>query len=183
MAKNNILQFNFTIDKNFKNFLRKPVNEGEIKRLAVDIDKVMFGKEGELAKMIENQAWKPLSAEWKKFKETHLGKTVPSNPPPNKCISTDIWIYTGKTKKVAETLGNKGYKKMTINPKNFLAKRGAFYTAEFPALKYVQYPNATRPLFVWTDSAKEKINQALQVFINRIATKFNNNGTFKGGVA
>ena len=102
MAKNNILTFNFTIDKNFKAFLRKPVNEGEVKRFANDIDKVMFGKEGELSKMIENQAWKPLSAEWRKYKEEHIGQKVRSFPPPNKCISSDIWVYTGKTKKEGE---------------------------------------------------------------------------------
>lgn len=177
-----ILRIDFTVKERDLPKFEELVTPTSATPLIERIDRILFGKKGTFAESIKaggrgTGAWKPLSYdyfEWKKKMKASGFPVYPYETPPNKVISTDIWIRTGKMLQFTQTVGTAGFKRVKMYPENIL-KGKPFYEVyvDDKSIPYWEYPNASRKLFEFTpedqDAAQAVFTEWMQgLFVEAI---------------
>lgn len=184
-----LIDVKFEIPVQMERKLRKGITRKQVEELFKRIDRLLFGKKGELADIIRSQtgketSWKKLSKQYLEWKKRMMqsGRPIPGEAvAPRVVKSTKIWIRTGKILAITEHSGTWGLKKLVIYPKNFFKAGGTVMEIFIEKLDYWQYADATRRLFQFIRSIIKEINTVAQEWLTQITGLIFPKGSVKIG--
>lgn len=158
--------------------LERQVEDKDVAELSNRFDRILFGARGSLAQSIKGQSgrgdenWDELSDEYFDWKAGMMvsGETIDNETPPNKVISTDIWIRTGKFLQFTKTIGNGKFKKIRVHPE-LIFKNRAFWEVYTNNVNYWVRADAMRKIAFFTDEDKKKIGSIFGLWMRKLMTK------------
>lgn len=191
-----LVDVQFEIPVAMERKLRKGITREQVEELFKRIDRLLFGKKGELADMIRSQkgkdgkTWPDLSERYLAWKKRMMqsGRPIPGEKiAPKTVISTKKWIRTGKMLAIVEHSGTWGLKKLVIYPKNFFKAGGTVMEVFIEKLHHWQYVHGgtkkmpARPLFFFTRDVIKEIHVVAQEWLTQITGLIFPKGSVKVG--